>query len=295
VYLILGHPANSTGREIALLLSKRGCEVGNIPNTLANPIEFSWNLDFRRSHSRVTLANGRQIASDDIQGVFVCGDESIGLSQLRGADLVFLYRETRAALLGWIWSLECQVVNRYPPPFWYRRYVPVQFWERSLKSCGLSFADCLLTNVKDEVQTFYQATGSNATYTSLTSEIRFRLADKKRWPDLLLSSGGLTVHLRNEPMDSYTACVVGKDVLWRDISPTAADRLEIGLAKLAAVTGLWFLEVTFVAAGADIRVADIRTEPRLQLFTEATREIALEKVIALLQNTGDDLTLPNPG
>jgi hypothetical protein len=44
------------------------------------------------------------------------------------ADAKYLYAEKEAALLGWIWSLRCPVVNRYTPELWFGPGDSLAYW-----------------------------------------------------------------------------------------------------------------------------------------------------------------------
>jgi hypothetical protein len=55
-------------------------------------------------------------------------------------DEGYIYAEKEAALLGWIWTLRCPVINRYPSELWFEPPPSPLFWSRQLASCGLQGA-----------------------------------------------------------------------------------------------------------------------------------------------------------
>jgi len=84
-----------------------------------------------------------------------------------------------AALLAWLWSLPCPVINRYPSALWYRPQMPLLAWQRLLRSCGIPTMETLVTNVESEARDFRRHLARNgvagAVYGPLTSNARYLL------------------------------------------------------------------------------------------------------------------------
>jgi hypothetical protein len=97
----------------------------------------------------VSLQRDEQIA-----GVFVRNSACIDPDDWEPADLAYMQAETQAALLGWLWSLPCPVVNRYPSAIWYRPRAPLLSWFPLFHRCGLAITETLVTNVEQEARAF---------------------------------------------------------------------------------------------------------------------------------------------
>ncbi len=68
------------------------------------------------------------------------------------ADLAYMQAETQAALLGWLWSLACPVVNRFPSALRYRPRVPPLSWQGAMRRSGLPTPEILVTNMDEEAR-----------------------------------------------------------------------------------------------------------------------------------------------
>ena len=282
MYLVLGDPDHPVGSRVATMLATSGYEVTVVPNIVSEPIQFSWWLNVDNSKSEFFLQDRSRIHSDEVQGVFVCSPGAVGQSRLRAQDLVFFYWETRATLLAWLWSLECPVINRYSPAAWFRGNPPLQFWGAALTQSGLSFVDCLFTNVEEDLERFRNL-GKDFFYAPLTSGKRFRMSTNEHWRQLITSPCRLPVHLMVEPTESYSACLVGGCAVWNGQPFEGHGKLESAMRLFGALSGLSFVEIAFAVNGSEARVIAIYPEPRLHLFDNASRERVLTKLVRELE------------
>jgi hypothetical protein len=81
------------------------------------------------------------LADSDISGVFLRQRNAAGNNDIDSVDHGYIQAEIQAAFLGWLWSLRCPVINRFPPWLWYNSNPPLQFWNRLLGMNGLRRVD----------------------------------------------------------------------------------------------------------------------------------------------------------
>jgi hypothetical protein len=154
VHIVLGDPQDPWCISVRDALDARGCRTVVIANPLAHPSLFQWNLTNERSVSQVADEGGAATADEQIAGVFVRNSACIDPDDWEPADLAYMQAETQAALLGWLWSLPCPVVNRYPSAIWYRPRAPLLSWFPLFHRCGLAITETLVTNVEQEARAF---------------------------------------------------------------------------------------------------------------------------------------------
>ena len=92
----------------------------------------------------------------------------------RAEDLTYLQAESQAALLAWLWSLPCMVVNRYEPAIWYRPNAPLLAWHGLLTRAGLPTLDTEITNAN-------LSADLPAVFAPLTTETRYLVARDDEW------------------------------------------------------------------------------------------------------------------
>lgn len=124
--------------DLASALRKLGYHATVVDHLFSGSTRFRWQLDSLRSPSVLHIANQTAISHLDIAGV-LARRPLVGSRQAAASDdSSNLDRESDAALLGWIWSLPCRVINRYRPEFWFDRPAALDFWKDRFESFGLA-------------------------------------------------------------------------------------------------------------------------------------------------------------
>ena len=268
-------------------LEARGYEARIIANPMAQPLRFAWRLATHSSASQLIWEDGTHLLDSDIAGVLVRGSGSVTPDGWNQDDLAYVQKETHAALLAWLWSLDCPVINRYPAALWHWPDAPLLFWQPWLKQCGLRLLDSLVSNVEQETRAFGAGLGDDAVYAPLTAEARYRLGCDDHWDKLAAMQRHAPVHLTQAPVAPHSACVVGPRVLWEGTPPTNLDTLEPALARFSTVAGLAFVEITITTLGDGPRVAEVNPYPRVEHFGQsAQREIVASLVQLLTEEFG---------
>src|SRR4051812_42621363 len=175
VYLLIGHPSDPTCAELRDLLGSCGRAARVVENPLAHPARFAWRLDNHGSSSRLAWDGQTPLDGAEVAGVFVGGEVWLDPAGWEPKGWSYALSEMQAALLGWLWSLDCPVVNRYPPEVWYRPRAPLPYWQPRLHRCGLPTPDLLMTNVPGEARAF--GGGRAAVYAPATGAERYLLAE----------------------------------------------------------------------------------------------------------------------
>jgi hypothetical protein len=99
--------------------------------------ELEWRLDSVRSSSSIWLGNQTRISESDIAGV-VLRQPLAALGSLGATEsATYSGAEQAVALLSWIWSLRCPVINRYRPELWFEPTKSLDFWLGKLGRFGL--------------------------------------------------------------------------------------------------------------------------------------------------------------
>jgi len=119
VYLLLGDLQDSCCLRVRNELEARNCPVRIVSNPLVDPWRFAWQLDNEESVSQLGWGEEPAVSHDRISGVLVRTSGWIDPVDWEPEDLAYMQAETMAALLAWLWSLPCPVVNRYPSSVWY--------------------------------------------------------------------------------------------------------------------------------------------------------------------------------
>jgi hypothetical protein len=289
--LLLGPPEDLCCREVQTALGARGRPARLVTNILAGQTRFAWRFDSRTSHSRLAWDDAPPLASDEITAVLVRWDAWIDPEGWSLDDWTYAQTEAQSALLGWLWSLDCPVVNRYPPDPWFRMRAPLVHWQPVLARCGLPTPEILTTNIPAEARAFGDGRGS--VYTPMLGETSYLLAGPEDWSGLEAMQRKTPVSLSRPHGMVRLACVVGPRVVWDGPTPEGAAELEHGLLRFSADTGLDFLEVAFAPdldpGGRPVVVA-VETRPQVGRYGAETRRAVVESLVELL-----DGSAPRPG
>jgi hypothetical protein len=275
-YLFLGRPEDHCYTDVRNTLEAHGFASLVIADPFARPCRFSWALDTEHSGSSLTLEGREPIGDHQIAGVVVFGPEWIDPAGWRPDDLTYVQAETQAALLAWLWSLPCPVVNRYPPAIWYRPQAPLLAWHGLLLRAGLPTLDTVITNVE------HNGDGSGAVYTPLTADTRYLIASDEDWRGVTALQTVTPVSLSAPHGEPLRVCVVGEHVVWDGNPPAAAAALEGGLRAFARATGLAVIEVALAPTSMGLCVVAVETRPRLERLREATRKDVVQRIVEFL-------------
>ena len=286
VYLLLGDSEDLWIRGVRDALSERGYPTRVLANPMTAPACLSWWLDTERSESVLVSDGGPPIRDDQLDGVFVLGTGWVDPAGWDSADLSYVQAETQAALLGWLWSLPCPVVNRYPPAIWLRPHAPLLSWHGLLHRAGLPTLETMVTSVEHEARTFGEQLAADgiegAVYGPLTSSVRYLVASERDWQGLAALQLVTPVSLTAPHGDARTVCVVGERVVWNDPPAEEEIELEPALCEFARATGLALVEVSLAPTPRGLRVIAVETRPRLERFGDTARGEIVAGIVELL-------------
>lgn len=282
MYLLLGELHDPVCGAVLLSLESRGHSVSNIGNPMCRPMRLAWQFDTLNSASQLTWEDGTHLSHEEIEGVLVRRPGCVPSDGWNSADLGYVQMETHAALLAWLWSLECPVVNRYPAFLWYRRHTPLLFWQLWLERCGLRTLPALISNVEQEARAFGAVLGNQTVYAPLTAAARYRLGCDNDWNKLAIMQTLGPVHLTLTSMDLRLACVVGSRVVWDGNTPPDAEVLEPAFTHFSALVGLTFVEIFTSSAVDGTRVAAVNPYPCLEDFGQAAQHEIVAELVRLL-------------
>jgi hypothetical protein len=286
VHLLLGNPEDPCLLGVRNVLESRGHPTLTIANPLAHPSRLVWRLDGDRSESRIAWNDESTIPDAQIEGVVVRSTAWIDPAGWQRDDLIYMQSETHAALLAWLWSLPCPVVNRYPSALWYRPQMPLLAWQRLLRRCGIPVMDTLVTNVESDAREFRRHLARNgvagAVYGPLTGNVRYLVTGDEEWDGLVALQNHAPVCLAAPHGAALFVCVVGGTAVWgREPSPEAAV-LEPALLRFAAAAGLAFVELALAPTAQDICAIAVEPYPDLVHFESAARQKIVEAIADLL-------------
>lgn len=286
MHLLLGHPQDPCCLAVLNLLEAHNYPARIINNPMAHPSRFVWHLNNKESASQFAWADEQPIADDHIAGVLVRSTGWIDPAGWEPVDLVYMQAETQAALLAWLWSLSCPVVNQFPSALWYRPRAPLLWWQGVLRRCGLPTSEVLVTNVDDEARAFGRRLDEegvkDAVYGPLTSDTRYLIGGDRDWSGLAALQQSAPVCLTYPHGAARLVCVVGEQVVWEgDPSPEMAI-LEPALRRFAVAAGLAFVELAFAPTRQGICVIQVEPHANFGHFGEAARKRIVEGIVDLL-------------
>jgi hypothetical protein len=282
VHLLMGNDGDSCCVGVRARLEARGLPVRIVASPLAPPARFAWHLDDAGPTSRLDVGDG----SVEVAGVLVRGTAWVDPAGWAPGDHTYVQAEMLAATLAWLAGLACPVVNRPTAALWYRGRASLLAWRPLLRRCGLRVPDQLITNDPAEADAFgcrLAADGiAGVVYTPLTGEAGYLVATDDAWQGLADLQERAPVCVSEPHGPTRPACVVGGRVFWDDDPPYESRALEPNLARLAAATGLDFLEVVTAPLRGGLGVVLVEPMPALEHFAPATRAPILDALTALL-------------
>jgi hypothetical protein len=243
---------NATGAE-TLWISDFGSEI-----------DLVWSLDTSYSTFELQLENGRKLNAEQILGVLAISPYGGDNSEVKEKE--YFRAEKRAALLAWLWSLQCPVINRIPPILWISPHLPLAFWRPALRRCGLPVVDSILSNVPSELERFVSEFSGECDYVPLSFEEFYRVATPTDFEGLTKLSQFCSINLTQYSPVRYVACVVDRKIFWNQSVSPILTSWQDRLIQLGVVTGLSFLEIGVLVIGGTPRVRSVSPFPKLDLF-----------------------------
>jgi len=253
---------------------------------MVQPSRFAWRLDNAQSASQIAWDGEEPVTDDDLDGVLVRSTGWIDPDGWEPADLAYMQAETQAALLGWLWSLACPVVNRLPSALWYRPRVPPLSWQGAMRRCGLPTPETLVTNMDGEARAFGRRLDregvGGAVYGPLTSDARYLVSGNADWTGLAALQQSAPITLTYPHGEARLACVVGEQVVWEGEPTSEMAVLEPTLLRFAAAAGLAFVELALAPTAQGICIIKVEPHANFEHFGGAAQERIVEAIVHLL-------------
>jgi hypothetical protein len=286
VHLLLGDQQDPCCFGVRTILEAGNYPTRIIANPLAHPWRFAWLLNNQQSASQLVRDEEAAVLDDHITGVLVRNTGWIDPVGWQPDDLTYMHTETRAALLAWLWSLACPVVNRYAPAIWYQPQLPLLTWQRLLRRSGLPTLGILVTNVEQEARAFGQRLAlkgvAGAVYGPLTSDVRYLVTSDEDWSGLTAMQRYAPVCLASPYEAAQLVCVVGEKVVWEGEPSPEAILLEPALRRFAAAAGLAFVELAIASTSEGICVTNVEPHPRFERFGDVAQQQIVQGIVHLL-------------
>ena len=286
MHLLLGSPQDLCCLAVQAALEARDYPAHIVSNPLTSPYRFAWRLNNDESASQLAWGDEKPLRDEGISGVLVRRSGWIDPSGWKSDDLAYMQAETHAALLAWLWSLTCPVVNRYPPATWYQSQPHLLSWRRLLRQCGLSTPMTLVTNVEDEARTFRRQLAvegvAGAVYGPLTRDVRYLVIDDKDWSGLDAMQRCAPVCLTSPHEQVQFVCAVGERIVWEGEPPTDVAQLEPALHRFAIAAGLTFVELALARTVHGMCVIAIEPYPHFEHFGPRAQQQIVDEIVKML-------------
>ena len=286
MHLLIGDPQDSCCVNVRDALEASGHPTRIISNPLVYPSRLEWRLNNEQSASRLVWEEEPPVLDDHIAGVLVRNIGWVDPIGWQKDDFTYMQAETYAALLAWLWSLRCPVVNRYSSSIWYNPQTSLLSWQRLLRRCGLPTLETLLTNVEQEARAFGRSLAqegvAGVVYAPLTSPVRYLITGDKEWSGLAAMQSYAPVCLAYPHGQAQSVCVVGEHVVWEGEPSPETAMLEQPLRRFAALAGLAFVELALALTPKGVCVIAVEPHPHFERFGDAARQQIVEELVYLL-------------
>ena len=292
MHILLGDPQDACCLGVRARLEARNYPTRIISNPLLDPSRFAWRLDNQQSASQLIWELEPPLPDEAITGVLVRRPGWIEPAGWQPDDLAYMQLETQAALLAWLWSLTCPVVNRYPSAIWFHAQLPLLYWQRLLRRCGLPVLETLVTNVEQEARLFGRRLAlegvPGVVYGPLTSEVRYLVSGEEDWSGVTAMQSYTPVGLAYPHGAAQSVCVAGEQVVWEGEPSPEAVQLEPALRSFATAAGLAFVELALAPTSQGLCVIAVEPHPHFERFGEAARQQIVEGIVDLLTAEAGD-------
>jgi hypothetical protein len=282
MYLVLGSLHDPCCVSVRDALDANDLPVRVVANPLSAPARFSWQLDDHGLAHRWSLDG---LADQPIDGVLVRGGGWLEPDGWQPDDHAYMQAEMFAALVAWLRSLRCPVVNRYTADLWYRPHVPMLAWSHALQAAGLPTAETLLSNVVGETRDFGSSLATDTpgiVYTPLTSETQYLVSTDADWAGLAALQTRAPVCLTRPHGAPQLVTVIDGHVVWNGRPMPGAAGLEPALRRFAAAVELSFVELAVAPAAEDAVVVRVDHHPRIERYHADARQAIVERLVHLL-------------
>ncbi len=185
MYLLIGYENDPCIRIVCACLRNHGHTVYTIAEPLAGDTSLCWVFDTAHSQSSFRWCDESHIAGSALQGVLVRGTgEPTNPGGWDPADLAYVRAETQAALIAWLQSLTCPVVNRLTADLWFRPRRPLVAWHKLILRCDLPTLAIQMTNDLTTARRFADRWHGELIYAPLTSSVRYPVVMTQQWTEL---------------------------------------------------------------------------------------------------------------
>lgn len=288
MHLVLGHPEDSCCTALLDRLAAAGCEARVIAAPLEAPALHRLRIDSDGTCSTTLILGDppeERIESVPIESVFVRSSGALDPAGWLAADHVYMQAEMQAAMLAWLFALDCPVINRVNAELWYRSRLPLLHWVGALRACGLLAPGMIIANDEAEIDGFRRDAERRgvpgAVFLSLAQQNSW-LVGREEWTGVLALGTHAPVCLAEPHGPVRLLCVVGQAIIW-DGAPTPAESALSGrLLQFARSVGLEFVEIGLARVHAGIAVVHIDLLPRLEHFSGDSQSLILDGLMDLL-------------
>jgi len=283
VYLLIGTSLDACIAQVSRKLQTKGEAVLVTSEPLAGAGQVCWELSTAQSSSHLDI-DQRRIADTDWRGVVLRSSLPGQPEGWDSKDYSYMQAESQSALLAWLRSLPCPVVNPARAETFYReRTLPEQrVW---LSKAGLPTWPVLLTNSPAQARRFARRWAGSLSYVPLTSSTRYPIDSESQWAELERLMERFPVCLMQPDGPSIYLSLAGDTLVWSEEPDLgrAKGRLEAAVRRLAELLGVQMVEVEIQLTDGQARVFGFSLRPEFGLYGEAQQEALAEGVVAVLE------------
>lgn len=293
MHLVLGHPEDTCCTALLDRLAAAGCDARVIAAPLDAPALHHLRIDSDGACSTALILGDppaeltENVPTDGvpIESVFVRSSGALDPAGWIAADHAYMQAEVQAAMLAWLFALDCPVVNRVNVELWYRARLPLLHWIGALRACGLPAPGMIIANDEAEIDGFRQDAERRgvpgAVFLSLAQQNSW-LVGREEWKGVLALGTHAPVCLAEPHGPVRLLCVVGQAIIW-DGAPTPGESALSGrLLQFARSVGLEFVEIGLARVDAGIAVVHVDLLPRLERFSGDAQGLILDGLMDLL-------------
>jgi hypothetical protein len=201
-------------------------------------------------------------------------------------DRAYVQAETNAALVAWLRSLPCPVVNRPDADLWFHPHRSLFELHRLFDRCALPSLHTMIANDFDAARRFAEPYSGHVIYAPLTSTTRYPLATDEQWIELGKVIERVPVCLI-EPTagPQLWATVVGSEVFWSqkpDLLPSQLAHFDDGLRDLARELGVDWTQTEWSVGADGMACSGIVAYPHLDMYALDTQNAIANGIARLL-------------